>query len=432
MAARLVLWTAVVVAVAAVATAAFLVFGHGGGGFGHGGKATTPRTGASYEFASALVLQPDGKLVVAGCHCPPPGQDSSLELARFGENGRLDPSFGSDGTVRAAIGAGAGTWALVRQRDGKLVAAASSGKGSHSRFALTRYDQNGRLDASFGTGGVVTTAIGKSSAAEALLLQPDGKLVAAGSSGKGAESRFAVARYDEDGRLDGSFGNGGTVTTAIGNGAAALAVLLQPDGKLVVAGSSGSGAHSMFALARYDRNGRLDRGFGDAGTVTTASWSHAVAQALLLEPDGALVAAGRGGRLHDFRFALARYDPRGRLDRSFGSGGVVTTRIGDSAGAAALVRRPDGTLVVAGSAFYGQDIYSGYDTFAVAGYDRNGRVDPGFGEGGTATTAIGKQSGAAALVLLPDGRLVAAGYSGDGRNFTFALARYESDGGLDR
>ena len=186
MAARLVLWTAVVVAVAVVATAAFLVVGNRGGGFGGGGKATTPRTGASYEFASALVVQPDGKLVVAGCHCPPPGQDNGLELARFGENGRLDPSFGSDGTVRAALGAGAGTWALVRQRDGKLVAAAWSGKGSHSRFALTRFDENGRLDGSFGTGGVVTTAIGSSSAAEALLVQPDGKLVAAGSSGKGA------------------------------------------------------------------------------------------------------------------------------------------------------------------------------------------------------------------------------------------------------
>lgn len=432
MAARLVLWTAAAVAVAAVAAVAFLVVGHRGGGFGKGGKATTSRNSASYEFASALVRQPDGKLVVAGCHCPPPGQDNSLELARFGENGRLDPTFGSDGTVRATIGNGALTWALVRQRDGKLVAAASSGKGANSRFALTRYDANGLLDPSFGVGGVVTTAIGKGSTAEALVLQQDGKLVAAGSSGRGAESMFALARYDENGLLDRSFGDAGTVTTPVGKAAVAQAVLLQPDGKLVVAGSSGTGAHSTFALARYDGNGRLDRSFGNAGTVTTASWSYAVAQALVLQPDGRLVAAGRGGQLHDFTFAVARYDSHGRLDRSFGSGGVTTTRIGDSAGVAALLLQPDGKLVAAGSAFYGQGIYAGHDEFALARYDEDGHPDAGFGSGGTATTAIGKQSGAAALVLEPDGKLVAAGYSGDGRNFTFALARYESDGRLDR
>ncbi len=429
---RRVLWAAVAVALVAFAATAFLVFAGRGGGFGSGGKATGSRTGASFEFASALVLQPDGKLVASGCHCPPPGADDHLVLTRYDANGHLDSSFGSGGTVSATLGDAASTWALVRQPDGKLVAAASNGKGVQSRFALTRYDANGRLDTGFGRGGTVTTAIGKGSAAEALLLQPDGKLVAAGSSGLGANSRFALARYDANGHLDPSFGTGGTVTTAIGRGAVSQAVLLQPDGKLVAAGSSGTSPHSTFALARYDRNGRLDASFGSGGTVTTAVGTDAVAQALALQPDGRLVAAGRGGHLHGFTFALARYDRNGHLDRSFGSGGTTTTAIGDSAGAAALALQPDGKLVAAGSAFYGGDIYSGYDTFALARYDAAGRPDPAFGTAGTATTAIGKQSGAAALVLQPDGKLVAAGYSGDGRNFTFALARYDQDGRLDR
>ena len=431
MARRLVLWTAAAIAVAAVAAVAFVVLGHRGGGFGSGGKAKVSLNGGSYEFASALVLQPDGKLVVAGCRCPPPGENlsNSLVLARYDESGHLDPSFGSGGTVSAAIGDAAGTWALVRQPDGKLVAAASNGKGAQRRFALTRYEANGRLDTGFGNGGTVTTAIGKGSAAEALLLEPDGKLVAAGSSGLGANSRFALARYDANGRLDPSFGNGGTVTTAIGKGAVAQAVLLQPDGKLVVAGSSGTSPHSRFALARYDANGRLDPGFGNGGTVTTAIGSDAVAQALVLQPDGSLVAAGRAGHLHAFTFALVRYRANGRLDPGFAA---VTTPIGDSAGAAALVLQPDGKLVAAGSAFSGGDIYSGRDTFALARYDGSGHLDAGFGSGGIATTTIGKQSGAAALVLQPDGKLVAAGYSGDGRNFTFALARYDASGRLDR
>ncbi|MGZ4380465.1 MAG: delta-60 repeat domain-containing protein [Gaiellaceae bacterium] len=431
MARRFVLWTAAAVAVAVAAVAALLVAGHRGGGFGNGGKATGSLTGASWEFASALVLGPDGNLVVAGCHCPPPGEnlDDGLVLSRYDGNGHLDRGFSSGGSVTTAIGNGAGTWALVRQRDGKLVAAAATGKGVNSRFALVRYGPDGRLDRSFGTGGVVTTAIGRSAAAEALVLQPDGKLVAAGYSGLGASSRFALARYDRRGRLDPSFGSAGTVTTAIGKSAVARAVLVQPDGELVAAGSSGTSPDRGLALARYDRNGRLDPGFGSGGTVTTAIRKDAVAQALLLQPDGKLVAAGRGGSRNAFAFALARYDRNGRLDPSFGSRGTVTTPIGDSAGAAALVLQPGGKLVAAGSAYYGHD---DSDRFALARYDRSGRLDPGFGSGGTVTTAIGKDAGAAALVLQPDGKLVAAGYRGDGRNFTFGLVRYGANGGLDR
>ena len=427
---RLVLWTTAGVAVAAAVAVVVVVAGHRGGGFGSGGKATGSLTGASYEFASALVLQPDGKLVAAGCHCPPPGEnmDNRLVLVRYDENGRLDSSFGSGGTVTTTLGNGAGTWALLLQRDGKLVAAASSGKGAHSRFALTRFRADGRLDRSFGSGGTVTTTIGRGSAVEALVLQPDGKLVAAGYSGTGGSSRFALARYEGNGRLDPSFGNRGTVTTAVGKGAVAQALLLQRDGKLVAAGSSGSSPSRRLALARYDRNGRLDPGFGTAGTVTTAVGKDSAAQALLLQPDGKLVAAGHGGRLHAFTFALARYDGNGRLDPSFGSGGTVTTPIADSAGAAALALQPGGKLVVAGSGYYSPDI----DRFALARYGGNGRLDTSFGSGGTVTTAIGKYAGAAALVVQPDGKLVAAGYRGDGRNFTFALVRYDENGRLDR
>ena len=419
-------------AAAAVVAVAILVLAHRGGGFGSGGKATTPRTGGSYEFASALVLQPDGKLVVAGCHCPPPGADNSLRLARFGKNGRPDASFGSGGVVTSTLGSDAKTWALVRRPDGKLVAAASTGKGANSRFALTRFEADGRLDRSFGRGGTVATRFGKGSAAKALVLQPDGKLVAAGFSGPAGSRRFALARYDASGRLDPSFGSGGTVTTAIGRDAVAYAAVLQPDGKLVAAGFSGLGKSRRFALARYDASGRLDPSFGSGGTVTTAIGRDAVAYAAVLQPDGKLVAAGSADLRPGSAFALARYDRTGRLDPGFGRGGTATTPIGDSAVAAALALQPDGRLVAAGSAFYGKDIYAGYDTFAVVRYDGNGRPDPGFGTGGTATTAVDKQSGAAALVLQADGGIVAAGYGGDGRNFTFALARYDQNGKLDK
>ena len=145
-------------------------------------------------------------------------------------------------------------------------------------------DAPGDLDPTFGAGGKVTTVFGGDSRAYVLVLQPNGKLVAAGVGPNG----FALARYNPDGSLDTSFGAGGKVTTPIG---AANALVLQPDGKLVAAGSNYI-SPSDFVLVRYNPNGSLDTSFGGDGKVTTAIGFGAEANALALQPDGKLVAAG--------------------------------------------------------------------------------------------------------------------------------------------
>src|SRR6266511_1932370 len=178
-------------------------------------------------------------------------------------------------------------------------------------------DSPGDLDPTFGVGGVVTTPILRGGA-QALVLQPDGKLVAAGKGG----DHFALVRYNPDGSLDTSFGSGGVVTTAIGAyGDGAFALALQPNGKLVAAGyASPTKFPDYFAVVRYNPDGSVDRTFGADGTVTTPS---GVAEALALQPDGKLVAVGEGG---SGGFRLARY-----LGSELLCNGLVPTIVGTSA-----------------------------------------------------------------------------------------------------
>ena len=337
--------------------------------------------------------------------------------------GQLDASFGGTGMVTTAFDtSSAAAAALVLQPDGKLVAAGCRYFGSPTVFALARYKPDGSLDTSFNGTGKVTTAFGTSGdSVHALVLQPDGKLVAAGVSHTGSQNVFALARYNPDGSLDTSFNGTGKVTTAFRTGDdEAAALVLQPDGKLVAAGYSAAGSSSVFALARYKPDGSLDTSFNGTGKVTTAIGTSAdLAQALVLQPDGKLVAAGFSGTGSQDVVALARYTPDGSLDTSFNGTGKVTTDFGTTdGGARALVLQPDGKLVAAGWSYTGSR-----NEFALVRYKPDGSLDTGFNGTGKLTTDFLADSGADGLVLQQDGRLVAAG-NVSGSQGWFALARY--------
>jgi uncharacterized delta-60 repeat protein len=320
--------------------------------FGSGGKVLTA-IGSGSDGAGALVRQPDGKLVAAGWSSN--GLNNDFALARYNANGSLDVSFGSGGKLTTAIGPGTDTaTSLVLQPDGKLVVAGDSFNGSDRDFALARYNTNGSLDTSFGSGGKVTAWVGSGNDfAYALALQPDGKLIAAGSNLQGAQSVVALIRVNPNGALDVSFGTGGKVATAIGSYSVATGLALQPDGKLVAAGVGDTGTQQGFALARYNANGSLDTSFGSNGRVTTAIGSQAWMQAVALQPDGKLVAAGSARPGSGDVFALARYDTNGSLDAGFGSAGKITTTIGSDDQVNAIALQPDGKLVAAGGSWDG-------------------------------------------------------------------------------
>ena len=379
--------------------------------FGAGGQVTTPIL-SGYDGASALVVQPDGKLVAAG-HAYNANNDT-FALVRYNADGSLDGNFGTGGKVTTPFGIGSAASAAVLQADGRLVAAGQTFTGSRNQFALVRYLATGGLDSTFGTGGKVGTPIGSiDDEASALVVQPDGKLVAAGYSDRGGNTTFALARYNAAGSLDTSFGTGGKVTTAIGStDDEVLALVLQPDGKLVAAGFTASAGNTAFALVRYNADGSLDTSFGTGGKVTTSIGSvDDKAIALVLQPDGKLVAAGYSKGGSNIAFALARYNADGSLDASFGTAGKVTTAVESIDDAAfALLLQPDGKLVAAGYANDGSN-----EDFAVVRYSADGSLDASFGAGGKVVTQIAGTFGEAnALVLQADGKLVAAGYSYNG------------------
>ena len=392
--------------------------------FGTGGTVTTNFAGASSDRAYALVRQPDGKLVAAGD--TKNGSIEEFALARYNANGKLDPGFGSGGIVTTAIGSGDDfVDALTLQPDGKLIAAGETFNGPNGHFALVRYNPDGNPDPTFGSGGIVTTAFGPSDdEALGVAVQPDGKIVAAGSAYTGSRYEFAVARYTADGKLDPSFGPGsnGKVTTPLGDSGGANALALQPDGKIVAAGAVPVASNWDFALVRYNSDGSLDTSFNGTGEVTTPIGpSEDSAYTIVAQPDGKLVAAGYAASGASAEFALARYNPDGKLDPGFGSGGKVTTPLGTGSNkVCGLVLQPDGKIVAAGNSGSASD-----PDFGLVRYNPDGTLDLGFGSGGKITTAFGTGAEAArAVALQPDGKLVAAGYASNGSDPDFAIARY--------
>lgn len=388
--------------------------------------------------ANSLLLQPDGKIVVAGW-----GQRGARDvfgLARYTPSGSLDTSFGLRGKVTVPFGDRAAAAAAALQPDGKVVATGFIASGLYSNswnFGVARYMPGGKLDPTFGSAGRVATKFGSiASSANALALQPDGKVVVAGQLNGPGSRGIALARYRADGSLDQSFSTDGQVTTLSGTDAAASAVALQPDGKIIVAGT----APGHFAVVRYEPDGSLDPTFGTDGLVTTSVGVGAGGNALALEPGGKIVVAGGGGS----EFVLARYNSDGSLDLSFGSGGTVRTPFIDCAGsdycgsvANALALQGDGKIVAAGQTCIGQC------SFALARYNPDGSLDAGFGSAGKVTTSFGYPSPemgevwgdyAQALALQTDGKIVAAGYSQFGPHVEqsgVALARYLPNGSLD-
>ncbi len=399
--------------------------------FGSGGKVTTDFNGT--DVANALAIQSDSKIVAGGYASDADG-NSAFALARYTTAGTLDGSFGSGGKVTTGFDGKDAALALGIQSDGKIVAAGNTytGTNDHSDFALARYTITGTLDTTFSGGGKFKTDFnGQYDSANALSIQSDGKIIAAGTAfdAVGANSDFALARYTITGTLDSSFGAGGKVTTDIfGSYDTAYALAIQSDGKIVVAGHGqhAVGDPSDFALARYTITGTLDTTFGTGGKVTTDfNGKYDLATALAIQSDGKIVVAGYAlnsdGLTYDL--ALARYNANGTLDGSFGSGGKVTTDFnGKSDRALALRIQSDGKIVVAGNALNS----AGNDSdFALVRYTRSGALDGSFGAGGKVTTDFaGILDGAFALAIQSDGKIVAAGSGGP--SFDFALARYES------
>jgi len=411
--------------------------------------------GAGNNIANAVALRPDGNVVVAGSSFvfrSSASKDNDFSLLLTNPNGIPVQSFGTHGFVTTDFGKGDDAInAVAVQHNGEIVAVGSAFDGSHRELALARYDSHGNLDPTFGAGtgsfgpaGTVTTDFGSDAVAYGVILLPDGDIVVVGAALNpitGSDD-FALAEYDGTGQLiasfgagTGSFGPAGTVTTDFGQGDAVARAVVEAKGNIVVAGSASDGKNLDFALARYDANGALDPTFGaGTGTVTTDfGQGDAVATALVLQGNGDVVVAGSASNGTNLDFALARYSPRGLLDPTFGSGGLVTTSLGpgnDQANALAIL--PDGKLVAAGYSQQDNGSTAGLNTdFAVVRYTSAGQPDSSFGQDGEVFAPDAAEEQINALLLQAGGKVLVAGTINVTGDSEFALRRYNSDGSPD-
>jgi uncharacterized delta-60 repeat protein len=304
------------------------------------------RVGAATAEAHALAVQADGQFVVAGSAFADPGGAGQFALVRVNDAGLADPTFGNAGIVLTPIGtSGAEARAIALQADGRILIAGTSFASDEA--VLVRYAADGSLDAAFGRQGIVVSGFGDRVAA--LLVQPDGKILVAGSKG-GHQAALALARFNSNGAPDLAFGSGGNVSMSLESSAQPYAAALQPDGAIVVAGGVGTADSGGFLLARYRANGDLDSGFGAHGLVTMSfDGGSTGAHGVSVLPDGKIVAVGAGNG----RFAVVRYLPDGTRDRGFGNDGVLLTTVGDAGSTpSGLAVQADGKVVTTGVTYF--------------------------------------------------------------------------------
>ncbi|HYT38565.1 MAG TPA: delta-60 repeat domain-containing protein, partial [Acidimicrobiia bacterium] len=403
--------------------------------FGVGGQRTMD-LGGTYDWGYATAVQPDGRILAAGVTNSRGTYD--FAVSRYLTDGALDPSFGDNGVTVTDFG-GSKDWAyaLALQPDGRVVVAGVSDRSGSQDFALARYDGTGHLDPSFGQGGLVVTPVRPltTDVVHGLAIQPDGKIVAAGVTYDDTVSLrphgdFMVVRYTPQGELDPAFGVGGVTTTNFEGESydEPYAVVLQPDGRIVLGGSSNTGGGigrimgaDNLALARYLPNGLIDPSFGNGGTVVVdAGAMQESIRALALQPDGGIVAAGRTNGEKRGDMLVARFLTNGALDPSFGGSqaGISVDDLGTAEeGLSAVALTPDGTIIAGGVVAPRPN-----GDLAVMRYDSRGRLDRSFGHQGMATADFGNRDDRLrGIALQPDGKVVAVGSS----ETDFALARFD-------
>ena len=389
------------------------------------GMATTAFSGVE-AFGRGVVIQSDGKFLVAG-YTNSSSTYFTFALARYNADDSLDVGFGNGGTVTTALknNDASSAYALTLQSDGKILVAGYTDSETNYGvdFALVRYLADGKIDNSFGDAGVATTYFGTNyfSRGYSVVVQPDGRILVAGDYEVSYDNSFAIARYKTDGTLDETFAGDGTTTTQFGQGDdAGRGMAIQSDGKIIVVGTDYDYGANDFALARYNTDGSLDSTFdgendGNGRVTTDFDAKQDRAWDIVVQPDGKiLVVGGSGPSFSDEDVLLARYNSDGRLDSTFGAGGYVRTVVGAHDSGYALTLQPDGKIVVV----LEETLQSVEGTrFSVLRYNTDGSPDTTFDGDGKATADFGDamlDDSATAVQVQPDGKILVAGWTDSG------------------
>ncbi|SEI76937.1 delta-60 repeat domain-containing protein [Azotobacter beijerinckii] len=416
-------------------------------GFGSLGKARFD-IAQDYDEGRSLSVQPDGRILLAGHSYTSDSGTYDFSVIRLNADGSLDTSFGSDGKATFDLGRDDYVYSMAMQPDGKILVTGRSDNGSDDNFGVIRLNVDGTLDTNFGSDGKAIFELGYSDdQGHSVTVLPDGKILMAGSSYDYSENStyfdFSVIRLNADGSLDTSFGGGGEAIADIdGNSDFGNSLLVQPDGKILVAGRSyNPGYDTEFSVARLNADGSLDASFGSDGKASFAlGKGYAQVNSLALQPDGKILLAGQSYNPDNatYDFSVIRLNVDGSLDTGFSGDGKAIFDIawGNDEGHSLTVQ-PDGKILLAGQSYNPDN--ATYD-FSVIRLNVDGSLDTGFSGDGKAIFDIawGNDEGHS-LTVQPDGKILVSGYSYnpsgngyDSSRYDFSVIRLNADGTLDK
>lgn len=393
--------------------------------FGNGGYVKI-NYGGAYDDLEGFAVAPDGKITGVGTG----GSSNRFAVTRFLPNGELDTSFSVDGKLIIDLSGGSPCVQLLP--DGKTLVGLPWYPEPRG-FRVCRLMEDGSFDQTFGNGGHAVIVTGGSQPyPKALVLQPDGKILLAGYD---YPWNWVIVRFNENGSADSTFGNEGLVVTNFGRPEISQPIdnlrtmVLLADGKILAGGSTSttsamSTGNRIYAMARYNPDGTLDTTYGDGGkyvfsyTPAGRSQSEHIYDMEFL-PDGRILACGSGqSNQADF----FRFNPDGTFDNSFGVDGRVVV---DNIGLGCITIDALGRIIAAGG---GRDPYGTWKML-IARFDSEGMLDPDFGVGGKSFDSFGMSSeGFYDIKMTPDGKILAGGRSGYANSVgNWLLARYIND-----
>ncbi len=375
-----------------------------------------------------VAIQPDGKIVAVGDIRP--GDNWNIGLARIKPGGGVDTAFSGDGKLVLDLNESEQGMGLIVDKDtGKILVAGQTCTASACDVAVIRYNNNGTLDTSFNTKGyrIDDYGGGDNGTMGAIVLQPDGKIVVGGYMVNSTTGNydFAVYRYNTNGTLDTTFNKTGKKAIGFGSGRNDViwGIVIQPgDGKILVAGSTcdASDINCNFAVARLNPNGSLDTSFNTTGKQTTDLGGYDTVYDIALQSDGKIVVSGNKNTSTNNYFAVVRYNPNGKLDTTFAGTGK---KVFDFSGIGNLNMS---RLSVEIQSVDNKIVVCGTsnDDFALARLTSSGALDKTFNGTGKVTVDFGGSDACRGLVIQPaDGKYLLAGFSNDGALMHWALAR---------
>jgi len=417
----------------------------------------------SYSFINSIAIQSDGKIVAGGSTNNPTNFIYNFALVRYNVDGTVDRNFGNNGAVTTDVALILGTAntqstieSIVIQPDGKILAGGFAG----ANLAIARYNTDGTLDTSFGGTGVIQNTAITANNNMNIILQADNKIVGGGTINK----KFALARYDTNGIIDGTFGTAGIVTTSFGSNFNSIITNIGIDStqKIIAGGFSIDNTNTFyFTMARYNTNGSLDATFGTGGKVNTNLDSQEIViSRLTVQTDDKIITGGAilgatDTNLNGTTFILTRVNTNGTLDTTFNSTGIVITNFGN------VIHNPNPSVDTLYSVFVdntsGNIFASGSTTcvdlnydYGIAKYKSNGSLDTAYGNlvdlnTGNTTGLIdtdyktvlgitaGAENSAAGIGTLSTGNIVVGGISDVfDPNYDFGFALYDTTGSIQK